>query len=353
MPFELIFATVAVGGIAIYVLADGFDLGVGILYLLAPRDQDRAIMMASISPFWDGNETWLVLGGTLLLAAFPAGYYILLPAFYLPVCIMLGALILRGVAFEFRENAIAGRVIWDVAFAGGSILAVIMQGCILGGFIAGVPVTDHHFSGSPLGCFGVLGLICAAGLIGGYALLGAGWLIRKTDGSTQVFAREVGHAALLLAIGAMGVVSLWELLTEPAVVVRWFAWPWVLPQAVLPLAAGGTGWLIWRHLWGDDDRMVFALTALLFLFGFGGLLISLWPYIVPRTITIWQAAADRSSYCFLSVGVFVVLPVNVTYMVFSYRVFRGKVAGDQSETRPSHALQGRRAQCSESRLHFS
>ena len=184
--------------VVVYVLADGFDLGVGILFLLAPREADRDLMMASVEPVWDGNETWLVMGGTLLLATFPAGYYVLLPAFYLPVMFMLFALIFRGIAFEFRHQAQTYRWVWDFAFAGGSLLATLCQGFILGGLINGVTMRDGMFAGGTFDFFSLLGLVCGLGLVGGYALLGAGWLIWKTDGPTQVFAREVAHSALIL-----------------------------------------------------------------------------------------------------------------------------------------------------------
>ena len=195
IPFDLplLFAAVAAFSVAVYVLSDGFDLGVGILFLAAPRDADRDVMMASIEPVWDGNETWLVMGGTLLFAAFPAAYYVLLPAFYLPIMFMLFALIFRGIAFGFRLQAVSYRWVWDIAFAGGSVLAVLCQGFVLGGFISGVPMEAGMFSGGPFDCFTILGLLCGLGLLGGYALLGAGWLIWKTEGSTQIFAREVGH----------------------------------------------------------------------------------------------------------------------------------------------------------------
>ena len=213
-----LFAGLVAFCVVVYVLADGFDLGVGILFLLAPRDEDRDLMMASIEPVWDGNETWLVMGGTLLLAAFPAGYYVLLPAFYLPVMFMLFALIFRGIAFEFRLQTGAFRWVWDLAFAGGSMLATLCQGLILGGLINGVDrcrtacsPAARSTSSACSACFAALGLV------GGYALLGAGWLIWKTDGPTQVFAREVAHSALILTAAMMLLVSAWSAWSVPEV----------------------------------------------------------------------------------------------------------------------------------------
>ena len=228
MDLPLIFGFVAAGAVGLYVLADGFDLGAGLLFLLAPREQDRDVMMESIAPLWDGNETWLVFGGALLWTAFPIGYYVLLPAFYLPLMIMLFALIFRGIAFEFRFQAKLFQRVWDYAFAGGSLLAVLAQGFVLGGFIGGVPVENGVFSGGPFNFFTVLGLLCAAGLVGGYAMLGAGWLIWKTNGPTQIFGREVGHAAVILTAACMALVGAWTAFTVPEVAERWFGWPRVL-----------------------------------------------------------------------------------------------------------------------------
>jgi cytochrome bd ubiquinol oxidase subunit II len=354
VDLPLIFALVAAAAVALYVLADGFDLGVGILFLLAPRESDRDIMMQSIAPFWDGNETWLVFGGALLWAAFPIAYYVLLPAFYLPIVIMLIALIARGVAFEFRFQAVLFRRVWDFVFAGGSLLAVVAQGLVLGRFIAGVPVANGVFSGGPFSSFTVLGLFCAAGLVGGYALLGAGWLIWKTEGPTQVFGREVGHSAVILSAGCMALVSTWTALTVPEVAERWFRWPWVLPLALMPLAAAGVAFLIWRLLWGRHETWPFRLTILLFLLGFGGLTVSIWPYVVPRVATIWSGAADPTTLRFVGVGVLVIVPIILAYLGHAYWVFRGKTLPEGGYGEPKmEGHVGRRAQASQIDLHLS
>jgi cytochrome d ubiquinol oxidase subunit II len=326
MDLPLFFAAIAALSIAIYVLADGFDLGVGILFILAPREADRDVMMSSIEPVWDGNETWLVMGGTLLFAVFPAAYYVLLPAFYLPIIFMLFGLILRGIAFSFRLQTIRFRRIWDFAFAGGSILAAVCQGFVLGGLIDGVPIHADAFSGGPLGFVSLLGLICAVGLVGGYALLGAGWLIWKTGGTTQVFAREIGHAALILVIAMIAIVSAWTALTEPAIADRWFSWPNIVLLAPVPVATAAVAVALWRSLWGTNETLTFRLALALFLLGFGGLVVSLWPYIVPRDITIWTGAGDPQTLKFVAVGVAIVLPIVVAYHSYAYWVFRGKVA---------------------------
>ena len=264
MDLPLIFALIAALAVGLYVVADGFDLGVGVLFLFAPRDCDRDMMMRSIAPMWDGNETWLVFGGALLWAVFPIAYYVLLPAFYLPIMAMLFALIFRGIAFGFRFQSSRFRWVWDYAFAGGSILAVLAQGFVLGGFISGVEVRDGAFAGGSFSWLTILGLLCGVGLLGGYALLGAGWLIWKTSGGTQVFGREVGHAAVLLTAGAMLLVSTWTAMTVPDVAQRWFGWPQILPLALAPLAAAILFVLVWRNLWSSREYRVLALGILIF-----------------------------------------------------------------------------------------
>ena len=330
MDLPLVFALVAVLAVGLYVVLDGFDLGIGVLFLLAPRDRDRDMMMDSIAPMWDGNETWLVLGGGLLWAAFPIAYYVLLPAFYIPIMLMLIALIFRGIAFEFRFQERLFRRVWDYAFAGGSVLAVLAQGFVLGGFIGGVPVENGAFSGGPFSWFTILGLFCGLGLLGGYALLGAGWLIWRTNEGTQVFGREVGQAALLLTVAGMILVSAWTAVTVPEVAHRWFSWPRLLPLALLPLAAAAIAVLIWRNLWSRHEVRTFGLGILLFLTGFAGLAVSLWPYVVPRHATIWSASSDDTSLRFVGVGVLVVLPIILAYLAHAYWVFRGKTVSTDS-----------------------
>ncbi|GGF51526.1 ubiquinol oxidase subunit II, cyanide insensitive [Azorhizobium oxalatiphilum] len=336
----LLFAAAAVFCVTVYVLADGLDLGVGILFLAAPREADRDLMMASIEPVWDGNETWLVMGGTLLLAAFPAGYTILLPAFYLPVVLMLFALIFRGVAFGFRLQASRFRLVWDIAFAAGSLLATFCQGLILGGLIDGVPVANGAFAGGPFSFLSVLGVLCGIGLIGGYALIGAGWLIWKTSGATQVFAREIAHAALILVAVMMALVSAWSALTVPEVAARWFAWPNIAFLAPVPLVTLALVIATWRGIWeGAEVRTL--LSALgLFALGLIGLVVSLWPYVVPRAVTVWDGISDPQSLAFVAVGMVVVLPIVLAYQAHAYWVFRGKTTlheGAYGEAGSGHA----------------
>lgn len=321
----VIFAGAVAFCVVVYVLADGFDLGVGTLFLLAPREADRDLMMASVEPVWDGNETWLVMGGTLLLATFPAGYYILLPAFYLPIIIMLFALVFRGIAFEFRLQTGSFRWVWDLAFAAGSIVATLCQGFVLGGLIGGVDVGPNGmFAGGTFDFLTLLGLVCGIGLLGGYALLGAGWLIWKTDGPTQVFAREVAHMALIVTAAMMLVVSAWSAWSTPEVTMRWFAWPniaWLAPVPILTAAVLVT---IWRRIWTGADVDTFMLAIFAFCLGFAGLVVSLWPYVVPRHVTIWDGVADPQTLLFVGVGVAIVIPIVLAYQAHAYWVFRGK-----------------------------
>ena len=320
----VLIAALAAFCVVVYVLADGFDLGVGILFLLTPSDSDRDLMMASIEPVWDGNETWLVMGGTLLFATFPAGYYVLLPAFYLPVMIMLFALILRGAAFAYRHQSWRFRRMWDFAFAGGSVLAAMCQGMILGGLINGVPVRDGMYAGGAVHCLSFLGILCGLGLVAGYALLGSGWLIWKTDGSTQSFARRMAQFAIMLTALLMLLVSVWSAWSVPEVASRWFAWPAIIALAPLPLATAAACWVIWRTIWSDMEFATFLWSIFVFLMGFGGLVVSLWPYVVPRSVTIWEGAADPKALMLVGVGVVVIIPIILAYQAHAYWVFRGK-----------------------------
>lgn len=322
----LLFAGLATFCVTVYVLADGLDLGVGILFLLAPRNADRDLMMATVEPVWDANETWLVMGGTLLIAAFPAGYYVLLPAFYLPIMFMLFALIFRGIAFEFRLQATRFRFIWDIAFAGGSVLATFCQGLILGGLIGGVPMENGMFAGGTFSFFSLLGVLCGIGLIGGYGLIGAGWLIWKTEGPTQVFAREIARAALILTAAMMALVSVWSAWSVPDVAERWFAWPNLLLLAPVPVVTIGVIVAIWRGLWEGAEVRTFLLALTLFALGLIGLVVSLWPYVVPRNVTVWDGIADPQALAFIGVGIVVILPIVLAYQAHAYWVFRCKTS---------------------------
>jgi cytochrome d ubiquinol oxidase subunit II len=322
----VLFALTVAFAVYMYVIADGFDLGIGILFPLAPGETSRDVMMSSIAPVWDGNETWLVLGGTLLIAAFPLVYAVALPAFYVPVFIMLAALVFRGIAFEFRFRALRWRFLWDWAFTGGSFLAALMQGAMLGAFLQGVPMAEGRFAGHPFSFLSAFSAACGAGVAMGYALLGANWLVMKTTGATQQFARRAAPIALLLTLAFIALISLWLPLMHPGIAKRWFSPPnllylWLVPAVIAALAAG-----IWRSIRGPHDRLPFVLSTLLFLTVFVGLGVSLWPYALPYSATFWEASSSVPTLIFLGVGTVTVLPIILAYLGYAYWVFRGKVA---------------------------
>ncbi|WP_245308878.1 cytochrome d ubiquinol oxidase subunit II [Aurantimonas sp. 22II-16-19i] len=321
----LIMVAVIALAVVIYVVVDGFDLGIGMLFLVAPRESDRDTMMASIDPVWDGNETWLVFGGVLLLAAFPAAYYVLLPAAYLPVVFMLFGLILRGISFGFRAETSRFRGVWDTVFALGSLLTALCQGLILGNLVAGVPIENGMYAGGPFGFLTLAGVASAIGVASGYMLLGASWLVLKTTGSTQVFGREVGRAALILVTVMMIVVSALTSLADPEVAARWFSFPNIAYLALVPVLTALVVAALWRSFWGPHDGRPFQLSVGLFLLGTLGLVVSLWPYVVPRHITIWNGASDSQTLAFAAVGALIFVPLVLAYQIHAYWVFRGKV----------------------------
>lgn len=330
--FAVILAGFATLAIALYVVLDGFDLGVGILFPFAPRTADRDVMMASLAPIWDGNETWLVLGGMTLLVGFPAAFAILLPAFYMPLALMLFGLVLRGVAFEFRSQGGPFAIAWSAAFAAGSALAAFCQGAVVGAFVSGdIQVKDLTFAGGPLDWLGLFEVLTGLGVMAGYALLGAGWLIWKTDGPTQTFAREIARPVLLVFGAAIALVSVWTPLALPSVAERWFSGSNLLFLAPLPAAAALLWLAISWNLHGRRDGAPFTLTVLLFLSCLAGLAISLWPWAVPGALDIWAASSEQRTQRIGASALFVIVPIILSYVGFSYWVFRGKVSGAYGE----------------------
>ena len=324
----VIWALVIAFAIVMYVSLDGFDLGIGILFPFAPSHADRDTMMNSVAPVWDGNETWLVLGGAGLFAAFPRAYSAVLSATYIPVIVMLLALVLRGVAFEFRFKAEKSRFLWDIAFTAGSLLAAIGQGFVLGTFIDGIRVVDGRFVGGSFDWLTPFNAMTAAGLVAGYALLGATWLIWRTEGGLQDWSRKHARVLLVVVFFFVGLVSLWTPLDHPAISARWFAWPNLLYLSPVPVATAALAFLLWRGLAQKQEAAPFLLTIGLFLLSFMGLGISLWPYAVPPEMTIWDAAAQPESQFFMLVGVAVLMPLILAYTGYNYWIFRGKVGGD-------------------------
>ncbi len=330
MDLPLIWSAIIALGVFMYVLLDGFDLGVGILFPFVRVKRDRDAMMNSVAPIWDGNETWLVLGGASLLGAFPLAYATLLPAFYLPIMVMLFGLIFRGVAFEFRFKSKLNWPWWDASFFIGSLVATVMQGILLGAFITGVPVEAmeggvYRYAGGTLDWLTPFNLMCGAGLVCGYALLGATWLILKTEGHLQRFAYRAATVLAVLVVVFLVVVSLWTPFAHPAIRERWFTMPNLLYLSPVPLVTGATVLALFAALQRRREMAPFVLTMVLFGLSFLGLAISLWPYVVPRALTIWDAASPRDSQIFLLVGVAFLLPIILGYTFYSYRVFRGKV----------------------------
>lgn len=316
MDLALAFYLLTGFAVLMYVVLDGFDLGVGLLLPFA-RDQDeRDRMIAGIVPLWDGNETWLVFGGVLLFAAFPAAYATLLPGLYIPLFMMLFGLVLRGVAFEFRYKTRAARQLWDWTFTAGSLLAAMGQGFALGAYIESLPAKG-------VAALTPFSLLTAAALTAGYALLGGTWLVMKSHDALQARARRWSECALfLVALGLCGV-TVASPLAQPELVKRWFSLPAVLWLAPLPLAAAGLLMLIHRRL-DTGEQAPFYLSIGVFAVGFIGLVLSHFPYLAPG-LTLWQAASGPKSLAFLGIGVALLLPIILGYTAFAYRVFRGKV----------------------------
>ncbi|MCE3290595.1 MAG: cytochrome d ubiquinol oxidase, subunit [Caulobacter sp.] len=327
LDLPLVWSGVIAFAVFMYVLLDGFDLGVGILFPFARERAERDVMMNSIAPIWDGNETWLVLGGGGLLAAFPLAYATLLPALYLPVMVMLFGLIFRGVAFEFRHGTATRVWWWDLAFAGGSVVATFAQGIVLGAFVTGFAYENGRVIGGSFLWLTPFNLTVGVCLLGGYALLGATWLIMRTQGLVQE--RSYAQAftlAILVAVG-MGLISASTPLTHPEVAARWFAFPNLVLLLPVPIVTVGVWVMLLRSLGNREEKRPFLLSVGLFALGYLGLGVSMWPYLVPRHLTIWDAAAPPTSQGFLLVGVVVLVPIILAYTAYSYWVFRGKVRG--------------------------
>lgn len=317
-------------GIAVffYVLLDGFDLGVGMLYGLAPDTASRNTIMNSIAPIWDGNETWLVLGGLGLLAAFPLAFAVIIPAVYFPILVMLLALVFRGVAFEFRFRDAEHKTFWDHAFCYGSGIATFAQGVVLGTFIQGFEVTGRTFSGSSFDFLTPFSVLTGIALLFGYGLLGAGWLILKTEDGVQSAARRHGRICLLGVLVAIGIVSIWTPLVNQTVASRWFGWPNTLLLAPVPIATAAIAIVTWRAFDSRAEVLPFVGAIGLFVLSYIGIAISLYPMIVPYHFTLWEAASSERTQAFLLVGTLTLLPIILMYTGWSYWVFRGKVRDD-------------------------
>lgn len=325
IDLPLIWAGVIAFGIFMYVVMDGFDLGIGILYPFFRDKEERDAMMNTVAPIWDGNETWLVLGGAGLFAAFPLAYSVVLTALYLPLVIMLIALIFRGVAFEFRFKAKRTRYVWDAAFIWGSIAATFAQGVVLGAFIEGIKVENRQFAGGAFDWLAPFPLFCGAGLVVGYAMLGCAWLLMKTEGRLQHKMYRLMLPLTCLLLLFISAVSIWTPLTQPAIAQRWFTLPNLFYFIPVPTLVAVTVLGIVRAIQLKKDKQPFVLTLALIALAYAGLAISLWPNIVPPSLSIWDASAPASSQAFALVGVTIMVPIILIYTAYSYYVFRGKV----------------------------
>jgi cytochrome d ubiquinol oxidase subunit II len=323
LPF--IWAGIIAFAVLAYVMLDGFDLGIGILFPFFPEKQHRDLMMNSVAPVWDGNETWLVMGGGGLLAAFPLAYAIVMPALYLPIVAMLLALVFRGVAFEFRFKTERAKVYWDWSFALGSIIAALMQGMALGALVQGIPVIDRAYAGGSWHWLSPFSLMTGIALVFGYALLGSTWLILKTEGAVQTEAYRFARVAGFATIGFIALVSAWTPFLSSAYTQRWLTFPQIVYTAPVPLLVAGCVFLLLRGLAERREISPFLAAQGLFVLSYAGLGVSFYPYIVPRSVTIWEAAAPPQSQLFLLIGTVVLVPLILAYTAYAYWVFRGKV----------------------------
>ncbi|UJQ95352.1 cytochrome d ubiquinol oxidase subunit II [Mariluticola halotolerans] len=329
-PFDLtvIWAGIIVFAIVAYVVMDGFDLGIGILFPTLKPGPQRNVAMNTIAPIWDGNETWLVLGGGGLMAAFPLAYAVILPALYAPLIAMLLALVFRGVAFEFRWKDPGHRAAWDIAFFSGSLVATFAQGITLGALLQGITVSGRAYAGGWWDWLTPFTLLTGLSLVVGYALLGATWLILKTEGELQ---QKAYRQARLLGAGlviTIGVVSIATPFLEADYYTRWFAWPGILAAGIVPFLVALTTWQFFRSLALGRELAPFLLTLGLFALTLLGLAVSIWPYVIPGQVTIWEAAAPPQSQTFMLVGAVIMLPIILAYTSWAYWVFRGKTGED-------------------------
>ena len=329
IDLPLLWALIILFGVMMYVVMDGFDLGIGLLFPFFKSKADRDVMMNTVAPVWDGNETWLVLGGAGLLAAFPLAYAVILSAFYLPLILMLIGLIFRGVAFEFRFKASdARRGWWDKAFIGGSLVATFFQGVTLGGFINGVAVVNGRYAGGAFDWLSAFSVFTGLGLIATYALLGSTWLIMKTDGLLQLRMRLLARSLVWVLLLFIGAISLWTPFAHERIATRWFTWPniaWFMP---VPLLVALCMLQLSRALRSENEASPFIYTLCLIFLGYSGLGISLWPHIIPPGVTIHDAAGPPQSLGFALVGALLIVPMILMYTAWGYWVFRGKVRRD-------------------------
>ncbi len=327
MEFDLalIWAAIVAFAVLTYVVLDGFDLGIGVLFPLAETNRDRDIMMNSVAPVWDGNETWLVMGGGGLFAVFPLAYAVILPALYMPITVMLLALVFRGVAFEFRWRAKETQRIWDWAFTGGSITAAMMQGISLGALVQGIEISDRAYAGGWWDWLTPFSILVGVAVVIGYSLLGSTWLVLKTTGALQAKMKKIAFNTGVATLTLAGIVSLLTPFQDPIYFERWFAWPGVIFSALMPALVVLTTWCLFDGLRKGKELSPFLSALALFVICFIGIGISFFPYLVPPSLTIYAAAAPQKSLEFALIGTVVLVPIILAYTAYAYWVFRGKV----------------------------
>lgn len=324
LDLPLIWGGLIALAVFVYVLLDGFDLGCGILFPFAGSDKNRSRIMNSIAPFWDGNETWLVLGGGGLFAAFPVAYGIIMTGLYLPVIFMLFGLIMRGVAFEFRFKASSKRYVWDFFFFAGSVVAAFFQGIMLGALVQGLEASNRLYTGGPFDWLSTFSIVCGISLIIGYALLGSTWLIIKTEHKLQVWARKVSNWMLIALVLAMVVVTVFMYFSDIDALEGWFSLPGILYLAPMPIIVIVLFFLMRKDLSTDREYRPFLLTVALFLMGYIGVCFAVFPHIVPYQMTIHEAAAADTTLSFMLIGAAIMLPIILSYTAYAYYTFKGK-----------------------------
>ncbi|GAA5006345.1 cytochrome d ubiquinol oxidase subunit II [Acinetobacter puyangensis] len=330
IDLSLVWVAIIGLGVLIYVILDGFDLGIGILFPFVKSSDERDVMMNTVAPVWDGNETWMVLGGASLYAAFPLVYSTVLSALYLPITLMVVALIFRGVAFEFRFKANRTKYLWDQAFIWGSILSSLLQGILLGAFIQGIETTNGIFSGHSMDWLTPFSIFTGFGVLVMYAALGCGWLILKTEKNLQHCMFQLMPKLIWVLLIVFAGISLYTPMTHPEIATRWFSMPNLLYFSPVPILVIAFVILILRACKKQNDFKPFIYTLALVFLAFTGFVISLYPHIIPPSVTIWEAAAPRSSQMFALIGALILIPIIIAYTILSYWVFRDKVRlGDE------------------------
>ncbi|WP_394154894.1 cytochrome d ubiquinol oxidase subunit II [Loktanella salsilacus] len=327
MEFDLAFIWAGIIAFAVltYVILDGFDLGVGILFPFAHTKKDRDTMMNSVAPIWDGNETWLVLGGGGLFAVFPLAYAVVMSALYMPIILMLLALVFRGVAFEYRWRTERWKRVWDLAFFGGSTVAALCQGIALGALVQGIAVTDRHYSGGWWDWLTPFSILTGIAVVIGYALLGATWIMMKTDGAVHHRMRDLAKPLAIATLVFIALVSVWTPFQNPIYFERWFTMPGMLVTLPVPLFMAFAVYKLFHGIANGRDVVPFLASMALFVISFVGIGISFYPMMVPPSLTIWDVAAPDSSLKFALVGTLFLVPLILGYTAYAYWVFRGKL----------------------------